>query len=277
MISSIIPKIPIKKSSAAIEVYKNNGPIFGSILYQLYQDLKKKPFNGFLIEEKFKEKCHEHLGSGIRFPFAHQKNYLEENFIRAICVSVNDQVVHCRANEKTFNEGDVVSIDCGVSLPFSLARRINFDSAFTITIGEEQDWVSQPHIALKEIIQQQPKDTMEIASIIRDTARQSHLKQVVSMAGHGIGHELHESPTIYNAPGEFLPVKLFEGMCFCVEPIFVNPGNDNDGSFISPTCIGPDGWEISTVSGDPTSHFETMFGVIDGQIVDLVGVTNWVL
>jgi methionyl aminopeptidase len=116
---------------------------------------------------------------------------------------------------------------------------------------------------------------MEIATIIRETARAQHLKQVVSMTGHGIGYMLHEAPSIHNAPGEFLPVTLFEGICFCAEPIFVNPGYDSDSSFISPTCIGTDGWEVATISGDLASHFETTFGIINGQIVDLVGVSRW--
>ncbi len=281
MTSPTTPQIPIKKSTEAMKVYQDQGPKFGKILRNLYTQITNGDVEN--LEGRFITACEKAYGQNphglaraVNFPFAGQVNYLGEPFGHAICISKGSTVAHGRPLPKVsgIEHGDIVSVDCGASIPYG-TRWLHLDAAFTIAIGGNQQWVDAPHQALKEIVAMQPTNTMDLAAIIRNTARAHHLTQVVSMTGHGIGYKLHEAPTIHNAPGEFLPVELFDGLCFCAEPIFVNPGNSGDGPFISPTCIGADGWEVSTVSGAPASHFETTFGTVDGQIIDLVGVSSW--
>ena len=281
MTSQNYPQIPVKKSTGAMNVYKTEGPKFGEILKVLYDDLSNSCNYLEDLEQTFIRLCRESFGLDTSFPFKNQKNYIKEPFNHAVCISINDILAHGRPlqinKEKLIEENAVVSIDCGIAIPYK-SRWLNLDAAFTVKLGSyDGNWVKAPHEALREIIIQQPTDTMHIANIIKDTAESNNLKQVVSMAGHGIGYELHEAPTIHNAPGDFSPVELFEGLCFCAEPIFIKPGSNKNSSFISSTCIGSDGWEVSTVSGDPASHFETMFGVINSQIVDLTGVSSWIL
>jgi len=98
---------------------------------------------------------------------------------------------------------------------------------------------------------------------------------VLSLTGHGIGYSLHEAPIIYNAQGQFLNEELFDGLCFCAEPIF-SPGKGEKNSIVK-TYIDSDGWSIYTRNGNPTSHFETMLCVDNGQIIDLTGMTEWSL
>lgn len=274
MTFTAVPKIPIRKSKEDVEFYVKNGPIFGDILSTLRDLIRKNQAS--CIEESFIDLCMSLFGDDVEFPFANQANYFGEMFEHAMCISVNDVIAHGRP--VPFKKGDIVSIDCGLSLPHN-NRRLNFDAAFTVVCGCKDTpwWTVGPHIALKNIITNQPKDTRSIAAIIQATAQDLNLQQVVSLTGHGIGYMLHEEPVIHNAVGPFLSVELFEGLVFCAEPIFVNPGNGRGSSAIASTCIGADGWEVSTTSGHPSSHFETMFGVIDGQIVDLIGVSKWKL
>lgn len=281
MTSPTTPHVPTKKSLGAMNIYLEEGPKFGQILKQLYNLVKVGKTKN--LEAKFKDACYESFGfspnsssTSNRFPFAKQFNYLGEVFGHSICLSVNNIVAHGNPKESVITKGDIVSVDCGVCIPHG-RRYLHLDAAFTVVVKGDEEWVKVPHQSLCNIVETQPKNTAEIARIIRETARLHNLKQVVSLTGHGIGYRLHEAPIIYNAPGEFLPVELFDGMCFCAEPIFVFPGNNKASSFICPTYIGADGWEVATVSGDPASHFETTFGIVDGQIVDLVGVTNWEL
>jgi methionyl aminopeptidase len=248
----------------------------------MFQSIKTKDINsGRMLKSFFQRECEyafqAYEYTKVGFPFIKEKNYLGESFGHSICVSVNNVIAHGSPTDSIFGEGDIISVDCGISLPYG-KRQLHLDAAFTTRVGPKcnLDWVPAPLEALKRIIELQPTDTRQIAQIIRDTAKDHNLKQVVSMTGHGIGYKLHEAPAIHNAPGEFLPVELFDGLCFCAEPIFVNPGISKDSSFISPTCIGDDGWEVATVSGDPASHFETTFGIVDGQIIDLVGITEWI-
>jgi len=262
----------------AMKIYQDNGPIFGEILYDLYHKIKNDPeyaARGKDIESDFINQCYVKCGSGIQFPFREQINCLREPFEHAICISIDDQVAHGKPQNRKLKSNSVISVDCGMSLPCG-NRRLNFDAAFTVQL-ENLNWTGKPACVLKEIIQEQPQDTWQIADIISSIASISGLKQVVSMTGHGIGYQLHEAPTIHNAPGNFASVKLFDGLCFCAEPIFVHPGKDKDSSFTCPTYLGTDGWEVFTVSGEQASHFETTFGIINGQIIDLIGVTNWKL
>lgn len=262
------PQIPIKKSADEIEFYKSAGKKFGEILQQFYNKILDNQI--LYLEDWFITACKKAFKS-IRFPFANQENYLGEKFGHAICVSINDIIAHGKPQDKTFNRDDIISVDCGIALPYK-NRWLNLDAAFTVQQHNKEDWVKTPQKALRNIISQQPKNTHEIAKVIRNTAYLYFLSQVVSLAGHGIGYLLHEAPVIHNAPGDFSLVELFDGLCFCAEPIFVDPSYKKS---ISQTYIGPDGWQVATVDGNSASHFETTFCVINGQIVDLVGISEW--
>jgi methionyl aminopeptidase len=266
------PKIPVRKSDLDINFYRSEGPKFGLILKRLHDIIKKDiPCD---IEAAFETACATVFGSEVSYPFCQQKNYLNEPFGHSICISVNEVIAHGRP--RLFHEGDIVSVDCGISLPYN-NRRLNFDAAFTVVCGGDEEWIYGPHKALQNLLALNPKTTHEIAEIIQNTAKSLSLQQVVALTGHGIGYMLHEEPKIHNAVGPFRSVKLFENLVFCAEPIFVNPGNDKNSSAISSTCIGSDGWEITTTSGRNSSHFETMFGIINGRITDLIGVSEWSL
>jgi len=259
-----------------MKVYAEAGPKFGLILRELY-DLVH---NGAVtdLEKTFTTLARKTFGLTVDFPFVRQVNYLGEEFGCTTCVSIDSEAAHGRSHYGLSRSGAIVSVDAGLAIDYKIGHRnmqLHLDAAFTTSVQASDSWTHGPLKALQAIVKHNPKNTASIAKIIRDTAEEYDVKQVVSLAGHGIGFSLHEAPTIHNAPGEYPPVDLFDGLCFCAEPIFVDPGSANSGSFISPTCIGPDGWVVNTVSGDPASHFETTFGVIDGRIVDLVGITEW--
>jgi len=280
MTSPIAPHIPVRKSPDMMDAYLEAGPKFGNILRQLYDLIHEGHLHDNNLEDAFMKMAQGAFGLGVRFPFTEQTNYLGEEFCYATCVSIDSEVAHGRSHHRVSRPGAIVSIDAGLAIPYMKTKEhrdimLHLDAAFTTSVQVSNNWTDGPLKALQAIEKSHPTNTAAIAKIIRDTAKEQGAKQVVSLTGHGIGFSLHEAPTIHNAPGEYAPVELFNGLCFCAEPIFVDPGCSDNGSFISPTCIGPDGWVVSTVSGDPASHFETTFGVIDGRIVDLVGITKW--
>lgn len=269
------PKIPIKKSKETMEFYLENGLKFGKILYILYSNLR----NGmelYKLPQYFNAMCKNKFSTTISFPFNTVKNDNGDFFDRNICISINDEVAHGRHNiqelEDQITNKDIISLDFGICV-----NNYCFDAAFTIKPIEKKysrGWEISPWLALKEIVKENPKNTLELSKIIREKAEDCFLNQVVSLTGHGIGQKLHEAPTIYNAPADFLPVDFFDGVCFCAEPIYTLPTKESD-SFITPICIGEDGWKILTTNGNLSSHWETTYGVINDQIVDLIGVTNW--
>lgn len=277
------PKIPIKKSKKDIELYLEYGPKFNNALLHMRYIVEEGI--EWDIESKFKEFSKELLSNdekieSFSYPFATQKNYLDKEFGHAICVSVGNVVAHGEPTVLKF--GDNVSVDCGWYICFKNGSCLHFDSAFTTVFGFKcisDSWLYKPQEALKKIIEKQPKNTREISILIRKVAKTNSLKQVVSLIGHGCGYSLHEPPAIYNAPGDFVSVELFEGLVFCAEPIYIEPvigpGIEEDKSFIVQTVLGSNGWEVLASRDEDSSHFETMFGVINGQIVDLIGVSKW--
>lgn len=272
-------KIPIKKSKDEIKFYIENGAKFGSILNTIYKSiLLFKTIQD--IPVYFKELCEKTFpNKDIEYPFYDQENINYDKFGSEICVSVNDCVAHGKYNRK-FQREDIISIDCGIKISISSSNKLKyltFDAAFTVQPSMEDVWINIPHKALCSIVNNNPKNTLDIAGIIEDTAKEASLLNVVSLTGHGIGASLHEPPVIHNARGDYIIDELFNGLCFCAEPIYVKSNQQKISKLIEKTYIDSDGWAIFTQSGASSSHFETMFAVINGQIVDLLKMTEWSL
>jgi methionyl aminopeptidase len=269
---------PIKKSKEDIEFYKKNAPKFGTILKDLRSNIENETLDStYDINSFFNKACRSVFGKfyGFKFPFEEVKNYLDEPFNGSVCLSADD----CVAHGKLF-EGNIISVDCGLELCTNDGNLI-FDSAFTVDLSEQkQPWVSAPQEALVEVVKRfntnpGPKTTNFISEIIHEYAKSKGLQVVVSMSGHGIGHTLHEHPYIFNAvPDRGVGEPIFDGLVLCIEPVFVLPNKD-DESTIAKTYLDSDGWSIKTISGQPGSHFESMFLVEKGKLVDLVGITEW--
>lgn len=266
-------KLPIRKSKQDIEFYLKHGPIFGKILLNLYNGIINKEVDSmFDLEGEFHSLCIQefNLEPGTEYlSFITQKNAYGKEFGEAICVSINDCVAHGRTN-KIFKQDSIISVDCGLKV-----EGLHFDGAFTVQISNKEDWVKAPHRALQSIATRQPENTYELGSVIEDTCYWHELSNVVSLTGHGIGYNLHEPPSIHNAKGDYIREEIFEGLCFCAEPIFAKRKNNN--KLIERTCIDSDGWAIFTQSGVPTSHFETMYCKHEGRIVDLLKMTEWLI
>jgi len=269
-------KIPVKKTSEEIKFYQDNGPKFGEILRKIANSLRTvnstSTLNQDLIE-LYKDLCFSYWNSSeIKFPFAEQRNFLNEKYKYPICISPNDIVAHGRAHGP-IKKGDILSVDCGIAIKFK-NKYLHFDSAFTTTVAEPtKPWIDSPKKALIEIIRKQPSTTKEISVIIRDKARENNLSLVVSLVGHGIGYSLHEAPVIHNSSGQFSSARLFDGLVFCPEPIFVLESYSR--SPISSVYVDENRWDIRTINKHPSTHFETMFAVIDGKITDLVKISEW--
>jgi len=278
--------LPIRKSKAEIEFYQEYCPLFGDVLYSLYTQLKdgkvKQPIDLIsLYYDAFSGHSNDTLKNVFRrgYPFVKQKNHLEHWFDYPICVSVNDVIAHGQPIDGTrFKVGDIVSVDCGLSLRDErTSDLLNFDAAFTVVYSQEEqpDWVLAPRQALCNIIDTQAKNTYDTAIEIFKTAREYNLYTVTQLTGHGIGHNLHEEPLVRNAPGMYSNTDFFEGLVFCAEPIYVLPSGTADGSRVEKVHIDSDGWSIKTNSGQPGSHFETMFCFSDKKLVDLCNITKW--
>ncbi len=181
-------------------------------------------------------------------------------FPASLCVSVNDVVVHGIPTEKQiFNEGDIVSIDCGVKM-----NGYYGDAAYTFAIGEVSEEIMEllrvTNAALYKGIQQAvPGNRLgDIGFTIQHFAERVHNYGVVrELVGHGVGRELHESPEVPNYGQRGRGVKLKEGLVIAIEPM-INLGKKE-------VRTARDGWTVHAKDGKPAAHYEHTVAVKKGK------------
>lgn len=168
----------------------------------------------------------------------------------ALCISVNDAVVHGFPSKYELKDGDIVSIDCGV-----YKNKFHGDHAYTFIIGEVDktilDLVRITKESLYKGIEQAivGKKIGDIGWAIEEHTAKKHGYGVVrELVGHGVGREMHEEPQVPNYGKRGYGKKLIENMVLAIEPM-INLGSRN-------VYTADDGWTIRTEDGLPSVHFE---------------------
>jgi len=187
----------------------------------------------------------EHLRSKGGVPTS--KGY--KGFPAALCISPNSMVVHGIPNGYAAQEGDVISVDLGVTLDGLVA-----DSAVTLGVGEidaeAQRLLDVCQEALAAGIEQaQPGNRLsDISHAIQVVVEDAGFSVVRALVGHGVGRSYHEDPQIpnYGPPGRG-PL-LQEGMTLAIEPMITAGGPE--------VYVHDDAWSISSVDESLAAHFE---------------------
>jgi methionyl aminopeptidase len=175
------------------------------------------------------------------------KNY--RGYPAATCISPNDMVVHGIPGRYELGDGDVVSVDVGVTLDGFVA-----DSAYTFPVGEisadAERLLETCQAALAAGVEQcRPGNRLsDISYAVQQVTESSGFSVVRSLVGHGVGRSMHEDPQIpnYGEPGR--GPQLAEGMTFAIEPM-INAGGPG-------IYVHDDEWSISTADGSLSAHFE---------------------
>jgi methionyl aminopeptidase len=167
----------------------------------------------------------------------------------SICVSPNAMVVHGIPGLYVLRDGDILSVDVGVTLDGFVA-----DSAYTFPIGEVSEEAERLlegcQAALAAGIEQcrVGNRLSDISRAIQVATEEQGFSVVRSLVGHGVGRSMHEEPQIpnYGEPGRG-PL-LAEGMTFAIEPMITAGGPD--------VVLHDDEWSISSADGSLAAHFE---------------------
>jgi methionyl aminopeptidase len=167
----------------------------------------------------------------------------------AICISPNDVVVHGIPGEYVVAEGDLVTIDVGVTLDGYIA-----DSSYTFGVGEIEDGAQR----LLDVAQDALDAGIEQARVGNHVEDISHAVQTIvedagfsvvrSLVGHGVGRHYHEDPHIPNFGQPGRGPRLSEGMTIAIEPMITAGSPDVE--------VADDGWTITTADGSLSAHFE---------------------
>lgn len=179
-----------------------------------------------------------------------------KKFPRHTCVSVNDEVVHGVAGQRSLAFGDIVSVDVGVFFEGFVG-----DVARTVPVGgcgvPAQRLMDVTAQALQAGIAQARagRRVADISRAVQQFVESQGCSVVREFVGHGVGRSIHEDPQVPNfVDGKSSP-KLRAGMIIAIEPM-VNAG----GARIRELN---DGWTVVTRDGSLSAHFEHTVLVTD--------------
>lgn len=138
----------------------------------------------------------------------------------ALCLSLNDQIVHGQPRDRVLKSGDILKVDFGVVYDGYIT-----DAAFTIGIGD----ISKPAKKLIQVTEESLKEGIaaakpggtlgDIGYAIESHVEKNGLSVVEGLTGHGTGFKLHEDPTVYNYGRRGEGMKLQPGLVLAIEPM----------------------------------------------------------
>ena len=172
-----------------------------------------------------------------------------KGYPRAICISVDDVVVHGIPDETVVEDGSLVTIDVGVTMEGAIA-----DSAYTFAVGaidaESQRLldVCQEALAAGIAEAQVGNRLSDISHAVQTVVEEAGFSVVRSLVGHGVGRYYHEAPHVPNFGRPGRGERLSEGMTIAIEPM-ITVGSPE-------VYVHDDGWSISTEDGSLAAHFE---------------------
>ena len=170
-------------------------------------------------------------------------------FPKAICISPNDMIVHGIPGTYQVQDGDLITIDVGVTLDGYVA-----DTAYTFGVGEvsaEADRLLEvAQAALAAGIEQAQVENRigDVSAAIQRMVEEAGFAVVRALVGHGVGRAYHEDPQIpnYGTPGR--GARLSPGMTLAIEPMITAGGVD--------IVLDDDQWSVYTADGSLSAHFE---------------------
>ncbi|WP_372636047.1 type I methionyl aminopeptidase [Fodinibius sp.] len=180
-------------------------------------------------------------------------------FPGTLCISVNEEVVHGIPSEKRkLNEGDIVSIDCGVEKDGYYG-----DHAYTFAVGEcDAETIQLLRTTLESLYKgiDQAVHGNKIGDISH--AVQTHCEAegygvVRDLVGHGLGKSLHEDPSVPNFGKPGRGSRLRSGMTLAVEPMITMGGYE--------VQTLDDGWTVVTADKKVAAHYEHDIVVREGK------------
>lgn len=229
------------KTPQEIDAMRHGGKILGTIL----QYLKAHTVAGMTtldVDTLARQQLEKH---GVRPAFL---GY--EGFPAAICISVNEEIVHGIPGKRIIHEGDLVTYDFGVE-----HEGLITDSAISFILG------SSTNPKAEKLIKATEEALSRAIDIVRDGVRVGDISAVIgqtiqshsfcvqqSLGGHGVGHRVHEEPWIGNDGVAGTGQTLKTGMTIALEPIAAISTEE--------LVMADDGWTCITSDGSLAAQSE---------------------
>ena len=248
------------KTTEEIEILKEGGRRHAEILSTLVS--KVLPGISVLSLEEEALRLIRERGDEPAF-LGYKPQGTRRKFPAALCVSINDEIVHGIPNEeeKILREGDIVCFDLGL-----LHRGLITDAAVTVPVGsideQSRKLIETTRTALKRGIEaaQVGKNIGDIGAAISKSVRPTGFSLADDLVGHGVGYSVHEDPFVPNFGIKGRGEKLVPGLVLAIEPM-VNVGS-------SAIKVLNDGYTIKTRDGSRSAHFEHSIAITEkGNII----------
>src|SRR3989344_3885328 len=243
------------KTEDDIRILREGGKRLATILHTVAEEVKAGVVAAYLNE--LAERLIKEGGDTPSF-LGYKPKGARRPFPAALCVSVNDEVVHGIPNEaeKILREGDIVALDAGL-----IHNGLYTDMAITVGVGVIDEKaqklleVTKKSLALgiKEI--KAGATTGDIGAAIQKFVEPYGFGIVRDLAGHGVGYGVHEDPFIPNFGTKGEGVELKTGMVIAIEPML------NEGS--AEVRLDSDGYTYRTQDGSRSAHFEATIVVTE--------------
>jgi len=240
----------IRKSARELDQMASAGAVVADTLSLLGEHVKPGATTGELnriADEFIRSKGGEPTFLGYRGPYPYPAS---------ICTSPNEVIVHGIPDGYELSEGDILSVDVGVTLDGFVA-----DSAYTFAVGEidseAERLLDACNAALHAGIQQARSGgkLTDISHAVQRVTEDAGFSVVRSLVGHGVGRDMHEDPQIpnYGEPGR--GPTLTPGMTLAIEPMITAGGHE--------VVVREDQWTIVTADGSLAAHFEHTVAVTE--------------
>jgi methionyl aminopeptidase len=197
-------------------------------------------------------------GAGATSPFlGYQPSFAHTPFPAVICTSVNDAALHGIPDRYQLRDGDLLSIDCGATLDGWTG-----DAAISVTVGRPHQsdlrLIETAQAALAAGIRAAvPGGRLgDISAAIGQMARAAGYGLHTDFGGHGVGHTMHESPSVPNDGRAGRGLRLATGLVIAIEPWFMAGGHDT-------YRVDKDGWTLLTGDGSRAAHVEHTVAITD--------------
>lgn len=238
------------KSKQEIERLASGGRLLGELLDRLAERVKPG-VTGLELDQLTQRWIQE---AGVKPSFLGYSSGGSEPFPAALCVSINNAVVHGLPNDEPLKDGDITGLDLGI-----IYKDLYLDAARTVPVrtvsAEAQKLLSVTRESLRRGIA-----AAQLGSKIGDigAAVQKHVEGegfgvVRQLVGHGVGYAVHEEPQVPNFGKAGTGLKLEEGLVIAIEPM-VTVGNPL-------VSTAADGWAVVTKDGSLAAHEEDMVAI----------------
>ncbi|MDR0527549.1 MAG: type I methionyl aminopeptidase [Spirochaetaceae bacterium] len=173
----------------------------------------------------------------------------ENPFPAALCISVNEEVIHGIPSKRKLKSGDLVGIDAGITYNGFVS-----DKAVTLEVEQVSPEAHRLNIVTKECLYKAVAAAKaggrihQIGHAVSNHAKAAGFGVVREFCGHGVGFEIHEDPQVSNTAHDGPNPRMREGMVLAIEPMLTMGDSAIE--------ILNDSWTVVTRDAKPSAHWE---------------------